>query len=80
MPYVYSQQGSAFKKLAQTWNKDIFCIAYELVNSLKVVLHNIQNQIQNSGYSYGPRDQETLAQPDLEKTLDIEESLWTQKS
>jgi len=63
----------------KNWNKDVFGNIHQVVRDAEEKLHDIQHQIQTSGYSETNIQHEKLAHKNLEEAFNKEEIFWQGK-
>lgn len=78
--FILIQKLKVLKEKLNAWNKDSFGNVNVLVREAEEKLKNIQDNINSLGPSDLLPNHEKNAQNDLQKALDIEESLWQEKS
>jgi hypothetical protein len=78
--YILNRKLQMLKVKLRSWNKEVFGDIHHLVKEAETKLHDIQVQLQTSGYSETNISLEKQAQKDLEIDLNKEEIFWQQKS
>jgi len=64
----------------RSWNKEVFGNIHQLVQQAETKLHDIQIQLQTSGYNETNISLKKQAQKNLEIALNKEEIFWQEKS
>jgi len=78
--FILNQKLKHLKLALKTWNKNSFGDVHAHVKNAIQKVGLIQEELDISGATYDLLEQEKSAQIELEKTLDIEETFWQQKS
>jgi len=78
--FILSKKLQMLKVKLRSWNKEVFGNIHQLVKEAEAKLHDIQVQLQTSGYNETNISLEKQAQKNLELTLNKEETFWQEKS
>ena len=78
--YILSRKLLMLKVKLRSWNKEVFGNIHQLVQQAETKLHDIQIQLQTSGYNETNISLQKQAQKNLEIALNKEEIFWQEKS